>query len=164
MQKTEEMQVWSLGRPSGGGHGNPLQYSCLENPRDRGAWQVSSHRVAKSQTQLKQLNTHTHTHTHTHTPPLWIWVKSGVESMSKMPSLPLVGMQYRILTQQLSKPLGMEIWQWQFYPRAKFGLVKRQGCPFAGVHSSTSKYVFLNMEFMSSWQHLVFRMCLGKRN
>ena len=40
------------GRSSGGGHGNPLQCSCLENPMDRGAWQVTVHRVAKSQTQL----------------------------------------------------------------------------------------------------------------
>ena len=35
------------GRPSGGGHGNPLQYSCLENPMDRGAWQAIGHRVAQ---------------------------------------------------------------------------------------------------------------------
>ena len=41
------------------GHGNPLQYSCLENPMDRGAWNVIVHRVAKSQTQLKQLSNHT---------------------------------------------------------------------------------------------------------
>ena len=46
-----------LGRSSGGGHGNPLQYSCLENPMDRGAWQATVHRVTKSQTQLKQLST-----------------------------------------------------------------------------------------------------------
>ena len=39
-----------LGRSPGGGHGNPLQYSCLENPMDRGAWQATVHRVAKSQT------------------------------------------------------------------------------------------------------------------
>ena len=37
----------------GGGNGNPLQYSCLENPMDRGAWPALAHRVAKSQTQLK---------------------------------------------------------------------------------------------------------------
>ena len=36
------------GRSSGGGHGNPLQYTCLENPRDRGAWRATVHRVAKS--------------------------------------------------------------------------------------------------------------------
>ena len=41
-----------LGR-SPGGHGNPLQYSCLENPMDRGAWQAAVHRVAKSQTRLR---------------------------------------------------------------------------------------------------------------
>ena len=34
-------------RSPGGGHGNPLQYSCLENPMDRGAWQVIVHRAAK---------------------------------------------------------------------------------------------------------------------
>ena len=39
-----------LGRSSGGGHGNPLQYSCLENPMDKGAWQVMVHGVTKSQT------------------------------------------------------------------------------------------------------------------
>ena len=38
------------GRSPGGGHGNPLQYSCLENPRDRGAWQATDHGVTKSQT------------------------------------------------------------------------------------------------------------------
>ena len=37
-----------LGRSPGGGHGNPLQYSCLENPMDRGAWQATVHRVAES--------------------------------------------------------------------------------------------------------------------
>ena len=41
------------GRSPGGGHGNPLQYSCLENPMDRGVWQAIVHRVAKSQTGLK---------------------------------------------------------------------------------------------------------------
>ena len=39
-----------LGRSPGGGHGNPLQSSCLENPMDRGVWRVAVHRVAKSQT------------------------------------------------------------------------------------------------------------------
>ena len=38
------------GRSPGGGHGNPLQYSCLGNPMDRGAWRAAVHRVAKSQT------------------------------------------------------------------------------------------------------------------
>ena len=41
-----------LGRSPGGGHDNPLQYSCLGNPMDRGAWQATVPRVAKSQTRL----------------------------------------------------------------------------------------------------------------
>ena len=45
------------GSSPGGGHGNPFQYSCLENPMDRRVWQVIVHRVSKSQTQLKQLST-----------------------------------------------------------------------------------------------------------
>ena len=48
-----------LGRSPGGGHGNPLQYSCLENPMDRGDWQAMIHRVTNSWTQLKQLSMHT---------------------------------------------------------------------------------------------------------
>ena len=47
------------GRSPGGGHSNPLQCSCLENPMDRGAWQATVHGFTKSQTLLKQLNTHT---------------------------------------------------------------------------------------------------------
>ena len=39
-----------LGRSPGEGNGNPLQYSCLENPMDRGAWWATVHGVAKSQT------------------------------------------------------------------------------------------------------------------
>ena len=46
------------GRSPGGGHGNPFQYSYLENPTDRGAWCLTVHRVTKSQTQLKQLSTY----------------------------------------------------------------------------------------------------------
>ena len=41
-----------LGRSSGGGSGNPLQYSCLENPLDRGAWRAIVHGIAKSQIRL----------------------------------------------------------------------------------------------------------------
>ena len=40
------------GRSPGGGNDNPLQYSCLENPMDRGGWQATGHGVAKSQTRL----------------------------------------------------------------------------------------------------------------
>ena len=42
-----------LGRSSGGGHGNQLQYFCLKNPMDRGAWWATIHRVANNRTRLK---------------------------------------------------------------------------------------------------------------
>ena len=68
------------GRSPGVGKGNLLQYSCLENSMDRGAWRAAIHRVAKSWTQLKRLSMYTCppfenlifvlngtcTHTHTH--------------------------------------------------------------------------------------------------
>ena len=51
------------GRSHGGGHGDSLQYSCLENHMDRGAWQAVAHRVSQSQTRLKQFSTHAYMHT-----------------------------------------------------------------------------------------------------
>ena len=44
------------GRSPGGGHGNPLQYSCLENPMGRGAWWAAVHGVTKNRTRLKRLS------------------------------------------------------------------------------------------------------------
>ena len=51
-----------LGRSPGEGHENTLQYSCLENSMDSGAWRTTVHKVVKSQTRLKQLSTYTHIH------------------------------------------------------------------------------------------------------
>ena len=42
------------GRSLGGGNGNPPQYSCLDNPMDRGAWWATVHGVAKSQTEVTE--------------------------------------------------------------------------------------------------------------
>ena len=53
-----------LGRSAGEGSGNPLQYSCLENPMDRRAWWATVHGITKSWTQLSEC-VHTHTHIHT---------------------------------------------------------------------------------------------------
>ena len=56
-----------LGRFPGGGHGNPLQYSCLENSMDRGGWWAKVHGVVKSWIRLKQLGMHTYIfYTHIH--------------------------------------------------------------------------------------------------
>ena len=61
--QVDETDVGSIpgsGRSPGGGHGNPGQYSCLENPMGRGAWQTTVHRVTKSQTQLSDFHSLTH--------------------------------------------------------------------------------------------------------
>ena len=50
-----------LARSPEGVHGNPLQYSCLENPRDRRAWWAAIYGVAQSQTTLKSLSMHAST-------------------------------------------------------------------------------------------------------
>ena len=58
------------GRSPGGGHGNPLQYSCLENPMDREAWQATVRLPlwgSKESDKSEYTDTHTQTHTHTHT-------------------------------------------------------------------------------------------------
>ena len=53
IQKMQETRVWLLSQED-----PPLQYSCLENPMDRGAWWATGHKVSKSWTQLKQLRAH----------------------------------------------------------------------------------------------------------
>ena len=60
--------IRGLGRSPGGWNGHPIQYSCLENPMDRGAWQVTVYGVSKSQTGLSDwARTHAHTHTRSQT-------------------------------------------------------------------------------------------------
>ena len=55
------------GRPPGEGNGNPLQYSCLENPMDGGAWWATVHGVAESQTRLSNLTNFLHWALYLHT-------------------------------------------------------------------------------------------------
>ena len=57
MQETQG-SVPGSGRSPGEGNGNPLQYSCLENPMDRGAWQATVHVVAKRQTRPSDKHFH----------------------------------------------------------------------------------------------------------
>ena len=54
------------GTSPGGGHGNPLQYSCLENSTDRAAWRATVHGITESDRTEATEHTDTHTHTHTH--------------------------------------------------------------------------------------------------
>ena len=54
--------ISGLGRSPGGGHGKPLQYSCLENPMDREAWRAAVHGATKLDTTEVTADTHAHTH------------------------------------------------------------------------------------------------------
>ena len=79
--RRDTVSIPGWGRSPGEGNGNPLQYSCLGNPMDRGAWQATIHGVTESDTteharthSCMHAHTHayphTHTHTHTHTHPI----------------------------------------------------------------------------------------------
>ena len=70
--------VFGLGRSPGEGNSNPLQYSCLENSMDRGAWRATVYAVTQIRTKLKQLSTHTHNHFQVHNSMEWVhsWSKA----------------------------------------------------------------------------------------
>ena len=70
------------GRSPEGGHRNPLQYTCLENPMDRGAWWAAVHRAAKSWTRLMRLNTHSCT-TFGPQPTLALGFKDEIHSVKR---------------------------------------------------------------------------------
>ena len=71
-----------LGRSSGGGHGNPFQDPCLENPMNRGAWQTTVYGLAKSWTWLKWLSTCMQQQTHVHT------IQRGTNFCKTKPEIP----------------------------------------------------------------------------
>ena len=81
----DSVSVPGWGRSPGGGHGNPLQHSCLESPMDRGAWWAAIRGVTKNRTRLS-------THTHTYTPQKVISLSSSVQALHvTAPSLALPG-------------------------------------------------------------------------
>ena len=76
-----------MGRSPGVGNGNPLQYSCLKNPMDSGAWWITDHEAAKSLTQLKQLS-------------MWCWRRllrvPWTARRSNQSILKLISLQYSV--------------------------------------------------------------------
>ena len=90
------------GRSPGGG--DPLQYSCLENPMDRGTWQATVHRAAQSQARLKWLSTHTYTHGGTDRP-----LNNSAEGDSLIPSVQVKNLSWvdkkELNCMSLSSPL-----------------------------------------------------------
>ena len=74
---------------TGEGNGNPLQYSCLENPRDRGAWWTAVYGVAQSRTRLKRLSSSSSSGSVAKYPPatqemkMWIWSLSQEDPLEE---------------------------------------------------------------------------------
>ena len=96
MQEIQEMQVLSWVRRSpGGGHGNPLQYSCLENSMDRGAWQSTVHGVTKSQKRLKWQHARTQEARESRT--VLGYLKSSTTPPKKNKSLDPGSLKWRVL-------------------------------------------------------------------
>ena len=80
-----------LGRSPGGGHCNPSQHSCLENPMDREAWQATVHEVAQNWIWLKQLSTCACMHTQIHTHRYTLTVKEHLEVFIEREKIKEVG-------------------------------------------------------------------------
>ena len=79
------------GRSPGEGNGNPLRYSCLENPMDREAWQATVHEAAQNWIRLKQLSTCTCTHTQIRTHRYTLTVKEHPEVFIEREKIKEVG-------------------------------------------------------------------------
>ena len=91
--KESKGSIPRLARSPGGGNGTPLQYSCLKNPMDRGAWGASVHGVAKGQTRLSDFTFTFHFHAlekemATHSSIL-AWRIPGTEEPGGLPSMGL---------------------------------------------------------------------------
>ena len=110
------------GRSPGEWNGNPLQYSCLENPMDRGAWQATVHGIAKSWTWL---SIHTHTHTNTYNIKFIILIISKCISSVVSNALLISCYQQHYLSLALCI-----IPNWNSVPTEQYLLIPSHGCMF----------------------------------
>ena len=118
-----ETQVRSLGReePLGKGNGYPLQYPCLKNSMDKGAWQVTVHGAAKSYTWLKWLSTHIQEH---------VWKLYG--NITPLYIRNLIICRFWYLQQSWSKSLG----------------TSRDGCMCACVYICMYRFALFQDRFL----------------
>ena len=105
-------------RSPGRGRGNPFQYSCLKNPAGRGDWRSTVHRVAKSQTRLKPLNTHSISSEDWKKTIIFVRVVSVVNwtEKKKSESVSHSGMSDSLWSQDCSPFSSQEYWSGQSFP------------------------------------------------
>ena len=77
---------------TGEGNGNPLQYSCLENPVDGGAWWAAVHRVTQSRTQLKRISMHAWVHWRRKWQPTLVFLPGESQGQRSLGGLPSMGL------------------------------------------------------------------------
>ena len=123
------------GRSPGNGNGNPLQYSCLENPMERGAWWATVHGVTKSQTQLKWLSMCAHT-------MCWAsnahWVPRGQRGQGGKASSPETPGAFSALTRK--------VWSNALFPRGwtfTYSSVQHDSCPRVWSKWNFTVFMFL---------------------
>ena len=153
-----------LGRSSGVGNGNPLQYPCLENSINRGAWRATVHGVAKSQTWLSacvRTHTPTHTYTHTHTDvggDLWLspaslsWIPWGHGTRWSHPSYTLWTHRVTVGKQAISLLWVFSFLNGDFYGNLAFELLsKHKALSFNELWCREPKWKRKHIRRWSSW-------------
>ena len=136
-----------MGRSPGGGHGNPLQYLCLENPMDRGAWRATVHGAAKS---WSQLSTSTHTFEERER-------TTSAGELGTSPSSPGAGPWCRGVLSRFSR-VQLFVTPWTLACQAPLSIgFSRQGYWSTGVHC----HFFLQGSFLThgSNPHLLHLLC-----
>ena len=124
---TNHGMIPESGRSPGGRHGNPRQYSCLDNPMDRGAWWATVHRVTKSQTQLKWLTTENLFGPTRHKKPLEGYSKSTSEFRNDLLCMGSSGREYqRNMALCVNQHLLNHPWLW--IHRASRSLCRLRNC------------------------------------
>ena len=175
------------GKSPGEGNGNPFQYSCLENPMDRGAWWATVHGVAKSQTRLSDF-THTHTHTHRLVIAFLPRSKCLLIPWLQSPSAQILEPRQKIksLTVSIVSPsichevMGLDAmilvaWMLSFKPTfslSSFTYIKRlfSSSSFSAIRVVSSAYLRLLILFLESWFQFVlhpvqhFALCTMHRS
>ena len=121
------------GRFHAGEHGNPLQYPCLENPKDRGAWRAAVHGVAKSWTWLSEFHFLHLTHIKSYSTVLWRCTRPRTNTHKRCP------FHYRGLECQSRKSRNIwsnrQIWPWSTeWSRAKANRVFPRKHPLPATH------------------------------